>query len=553
MSALQKFDVIVIGAGVAGLASAALLARDHGKKVLVIERAPFIGGRTLSFVGKGNKVTADGIEMDASAFRKSLPYAHCYLGKCVPSIEKIFDQGLLDGRTFEAGGHGLFWGNKGRVDFLMQHLGVSHNLPLNKGLGFVKWNGEDQPTTQYQVGKGRPYKWMSEEGYASTMEHLTSMSTSSFEDMAKLMRTPLQGWLEQRNMHPEAYNYIKVLAASQTAQAEPALTPTGDFLGYMAIAGQIRMNLVSGSVATADEPGCIAIPQQIEKVVLANKGEVWRDTTVKTVLIENGRIVGVRIKGEDNDYETERVILADQVICTIPPKYMFKVLPREYFPAAWVSTLEKKFWGAGLLTGWFGMKRSQFPDAGIEEGSFVYMPGITKPDEGFIGVVDMVMCDFTAFGDGKAKRGPEGKREYLFSTALTDEEMRNPQRVNRVIQLCEDWAKRTFPNWEKDFEFCIWTPAPEAYGLWRPVGVDRPDVKSPWVEGLYFAGDQYGRRLWGGGVDGASLSAVMCVDKMMGSHFEETIMPPYHRGIPELDEGSDLKEWGTVVPGPAGR
>jgi hypothetical protein len=502
---------------------------------------------------RGNKVTADGIEMDAAAFRKSLPYAHCYLGKCVPSIEKIFDQGLLDGRTFEAGGHGLFWGNKGRVDFLMQHLGVSHNLPLNKGLGFVKWNGEDQPTTQYQVGKGRPYKWMSEEGYASTMEHLTSMSTSSFEDMAKLMRTPLQGWLEQRNMHPEAYNYIKVLAASQTAQAEPALTPTGDFLGYMAIAGQIRMNLVSGSVATADEPGCIAIPQQFEKVVLANKGEVWRDTTVKTVLIENGRIVGVRIKGEDNDYETERVILADQVICTIPPKYMFKVLPREYFPAAWVSTLEKKFWGAGLLTGWFGMKRSQFPDAGIEEGSFVYMPGITKPDEGFIGVVDMVMCDFTAFGDGKAKRGPEGKREYLFSTALTDEEMRNPQRVNRVIQLCEDWAKRTFPNWEKDFEFCIWTPAPEAYGLWRPVGVDRPDVKSPWVEGLYFAGDQYGRRLWGGGVDGASLSAVMCVDKMMGSHFEETIMPPYHRGIPELDEGSDLKEWGTVVPGPAGR
>ncbi|MCW5573477.1 MAG: hypothetical protein KIT37_10650, partial [Steroidobacteraceae bacterium] len=61
-----------------------------------------------------------------------------------------------------------------------------------------------------------------------------------------------------------------------------------------------------------------------------------------------------------------------------------------------------------------------------------------------------------------------------------------------------------------------------------------PDVKSPWVEGLYFAGDQYGKRLWGGGVDGASLSAIMCVDAMMGGDLESAIMPDFHRGIPAL-------------------
>ena len=335
---------------------------------------------------------------------------------------------------------------------------------------------------------------MSPEGFAATMAQLTDMSKSTFDDMARLMRTPLQTWLEQRKMHPEAYNYIKVLAASQTAQAEPAMTPTGDFLGYMAIAGKIKMNLVSGSVATADEPGCIAIPQAFEKVVLAHEGQVLRNTRVKEVLIENGRAVGVRILAADNEYEEDRIIRADNVICTIPPKYIFNVLPKNAFPSEWVELLQQKFWGAGLLTGWYGMKRPQLPDAGIAEGSFVYMPGITNPGEGFIGVVDMVMCDFTAWGDGTSKRGPTGKREYLFSTALTDKEMRNPDRVNRVISLCEDWAKRTFPHWEENMEFCIWTPAPEAYGLWRPVGTDRPDVKSPWVKGLYFAGDQYGMR-----------------------------------------------------------
>jgi len=534
MSANQRVDTIVIGAGVAGLGAAALLAKDFGERVMVLERAPFIGGRTLSYVGRGDKVVADGVEMDARAFRKSLAYAHCYLGKCSPTIDEIFANGLLDGRTFEAGGHGLFWGNKSRVDCLMRHLGTHWNLPLNKGLGFVVWNGEGEPTSHFQVQKGQAYPWMSQEGFDATMLQLRDMATATFEDMARLMNMPLQEWLAQRNMHPEAYNYIKVLAASQTAQAEPAMTPAGDFLGYMAIAGQIRMNLVSGSVATADEPGCIAIPQQFEKVVLANGGEVLRETPVQEVLIEEGRVRGVRIKSMDNEYATERVVLADKVICTIPPKYIFRVLPRQWFPSEWVDLLEKRFWGAGLLTGWCGMKRAQLPDIGIEEGSFVYMPGITRPEEGFIGVVDMVMCDFTAWGDGTAKRGPAGKREYLFSTALTDEEMRNPDRVNRVIALCEDWARRTFPRWEEDFEFCIWTPSPEAYGLWRPVGEDRPDVKSPHVQGLFFAGDQYGRRLWGGGVDGASLSAVMCVDAMMSSDLEERIMPDYHRGVPAI-------------------
>jgi len=534
MPTSQRFDTIVIGAGVAGMATAALLAKDHGQRVLVLERAPFIGGRALSYVGRGDKVVADGIEMDAAAFRRSLPFAHCYLGRCSPSIEEIFERELLDGRTFEAGGHGLFWGNKSRVDHLMGHLGVGWNLPVNEGLGFIVWNGEGQPTSSNQVEKGKPYGWMSKEGFEATMVQLHDMATTTFEEMANLMKTPFQDWLEQRDMHPEAYDYIKVLAASQTAQAEPTRYSAGDFIGYMAIAGRIGMNLVTGSVATADEPGCIAIPQQFEKVVLEHGGMVLRDTPVKEVLIEDRRVIGVRIRSNDNEYGVERVVMGDNVICTIPPKYIFGVLPHRWFPTEWVELLSRQFHGAGLLTGWFGMKNPQFQAVGIDERSFVYMPGITRPDEGFIGVVDMVMCDFSAWGDGTARRGPPMKSEYLFSTALTDEEMRDPDRVDRVIDLCEDWARRTFPNWDEDLEFSIWTPSPEAYGLWRPVGTDRPDVVSPHVDGLYFAGDQYGRRLWGGGIDGASLSAVMCVDAMTGGDLESEIMPEYHRGTPEL-------------------
>ncbi|NIQ94272.1 MAG: hypothetical protein GWN87_08750, partial [Desulfuromonadales bacterium] len=74
---------------------------------------------------------------------------------------------------------------------------------------------------------------------------------------------------------------------------------------------------------------------------------------------------------------------------------------------------------------------SFFGETGLDPRSFVYMPGVIR-DEGYIGAVDMVMCEFTAWGDRSARRGPEGKHDFLFSTALTDEEMRNPERVNRV-------------------------------------------------------------------------------------------------------------------------
>ncbi|NIQ94271.1 MAG: hypothetical protein GWN87_08745, partial [Desulfuromonadales bacterium] len=67
----------------------------------------------------------------------------------------------------------------------------------------------------------------------------------------------------------------------------------GDFLGYMAIASEIGMNLVTGSVATCDEPGTIAIPQAMEAVCREHGGQVLRNANVRQVMIEDGRVTGV--------------------------------------------------------------------------------------------------------------------------------------------------------------------------------------------------------------------------------------------------------------------
>ena len=42
---MKQYDAIVVGAGIAGLGAAALLA-SKGRKVLLLEKEPILGGRS---------------------------------------------------------------------------------------------------------------------------------------------------------------------------------------------------------------------------------------------------------------------------------------------------------------------------------------------------------------------------------------------------------------------------------------------------------------------------------------------------------------------------
>ena len=53
---MERFDVIIIGSGIGGLLTGAALAKDK-KKVLILEKAPIIGGRYTEIPYKGYLVT----------------------------------------------------------------------------------------------------------------------------------------------------------------------------------------------------------------------------------------------------------------------------------------------------------------------------------------------------------------------------------------------------------------------------------------------------------------------------------------------------------------
>ncbi|MCK7504292.1 MAG: FAD-dependent oxidoreductase [Desulfobacterales bacterium] len=518
------------------MGTAAILARDFKQKVLVLERNPFIGGRLASFVGKGDKVCIDGLELDANGFRRALALIGAWIPKCTPDLETCFKDGLFDGYTIDTG-HGLFWGNKGKIRMLMNYLEKPVDMPCNVGFAFVDYKKGNKA---YQVAKNEPYKWMSEQGFRSTMIALRDMATMTLGDIAQTAHMSFEQWLLARNVHKEAYDYIKVLAASQTGQADLRLTPAPDVLGHMAAASPIKMNLVEGSCSTVANPGTISFALLLGNVIKENGGEILRSTPVTEVVIDKGVVKGVT-------YQTAKgleTVNADRVICNIPAKQMLNAIHPRYFRQDLVESIQNKFWGAGMITGYGNMKSNVWAEKGIEERSFIYMPDVIGAEEGYSGCIDMVLWNLANCAEGSNSNptltsetgsAPKGKHGWIFSTAMTHEEMRTPQKVQRVVEWNENWWKRTFgaKKWASEMEHMLWMCTDHAFAWIQPIGQDRIDVKSPDIEGLYFAGDQYGKRLWGCGVDAAALSATLCVDSMMASNTEEKVFPFYHRAIPE--------------------
>ena len=72
---MAKADVVVIGAGAAGLSAGAILAKE-GKKVVVLDRAPYLGGRGMAVPDEGFKLNLGGhlLEDSGSGITKVMEF-----------------------------------------------------------------------------------------------------------------------------------------------------------------------------------------------------------------------------------------------------------------------------------------------------------------------------------------------------------------------------------------------------------------------------------------------------------------------------------------------
>jgi phytoene dehydrogenase-like protein len=106
---MARKQVVVIGAGMGGMITAALLAREADMDVLVLEKEQVIGGRTMSFGGHHGQYS----EKEYKQILRGASSVHVLASS--PSVQEIIeDHDLFNTWIIDAGWHGVSSGNRSR-------------------------------------------------------------------------------------------------------------------------------------------------------------------------------------------------------------------------------------------------------------------------------------------------------------------------------------------------------------------------------------------------------------------------------------------------------
>ncbi|OGP88225.1 MAG: hypothetical protein A2031_02920 [Deltaproteobacteria bacterium RBG_19FT_COMBO_43_11] len=508
----SSYDVIVIGCGIAGSACGAILSNMDHKKVLILEASPQIGGRATSF--RGESIT------DADRFRKTLALsAHSWVSeRTEPDLSTIIKKKMLDGYVLEAGGRGAWFTNRGRVSQALALFNKASIFYPNEG--FVWYDHDWKP---YILGRRNKYGWMSDDDYAEMVKvHKQKFQVRTIADAEKLDHVTLKDWVESITKNELAQEFHYAMGTFQTIINDPALNSAGENLKVFLQVQETGVHITNGSWAFAGSPGHRFITEGFATAAKDAGGEVVTNAAVKEVIIQNGKAIGVVAEVEGKPVE----IKSPTVICTVPPKDLLKLIDENLLPADFVS-LTKKIIHTSMVAAQIGMTKPlhEFCELKVDPRSFYHTSMLISETEGlFRGNVPLDIIAMSAIAPTSA---PEDKHLMGMASSILDSEAHDKKKVNIVIDRMLKFLDTAFKGWRKSLEWMLFTVGDTCI-LWRHPEDEWVDVKCPTVEGLYFAGDTYGKRINEGGIEGAVHSAFICAGAVSGKDYLQ-LLPPVFR------------------------
>jgi len=515
----KEYDVIIVGCGIAGSVAGAILSNKAGKKVLILEASSQIGGRATSFRGEG--IT------EAAAFRKALmTSARSWVSdRSEPDLPTMIEKKLLYGYTLEAGGRGSWYTNRGRVS---QALALFNKASIfYPNVGFVWYDHDWNPSVlgrQSLDGRKSKYAWMSDEDYAEMAKvHMRKLKVGTIEEAEKLDHVTLKDWVEGITESELAREFHYAMGTFQTIVNDPALNSAGENIKVFLQVQETGVHILNGSWAFAGSPGHRFITEGFATAVKDAGGDVVTNAKVKEVMIQDGEASGVVAEIDGKTVEVK----ASTVVCTLPPKEMLKLIPENLLPAEFVR-LAKNVIHTSMVAGQFGLKKPLNELCGldgVDPRSFYHTSMLIPENEGlFRGNVPLDIGNMSTIAPSTA---PEGKHLALMASSILGDEAHDKEKVNIVIDRILKFSDHAFPGWRDELEWMLFTVGDTCI-LWRHPEDEWVEVKRPTVEGLYFAGDTYGKRVNEGGVEGAAHSGFICAGEITGKDYLQ-LLPPIFR------------------------
>jgi phytoene dehydrogenase-like protein/NAD-dependent dihydropyrimidine dehydrogenase PreA subunit len=322
----ESYEVVVIGAGIGGLMTAAGLARA-GKRVLVLEQLGFIGG-------KYTQLPYDGYAITTAAW--TCPGPKSRIGKLCSKLEAPIEWVTIH----DVKSRGEHW------------------VLTKDGKRYRSTDDAQNALVGGTKGMARVYQWIAD---------MYDPSVSYPEDMTA------RQYIEQYFPGNEDYvNYVQTIItycfASQTVDTFSANETK------RAIVDALEQMAVWGTAIG----GTSAIVKGLEQVIVSHGGEIATKTRVESILLEGKRAVGVELRDG-------RRIRAEVVVHNAGIKRLMQLVGEENLPQDYVTHLKETVPAVvaalilGLNRDFLGKEHSLLHTMGWERTLNCYAPTFFDP------------------------------------------------------------------------------------------------------------------------------------------------------------------------------
>ncbi len=245
-----KYDIVVVGAGMGGLCSAALLTH-YGYKTLVLEKLPFVGGRASSVKYKGFTLPTGALYVETHGV-----------------VDKLFQEvgAAFPVRDFP-------------IQLCFRMGGKDYTMPLKGGLKTVISNFASEAEMARIMGAiRRAFTWQEPSSAVS-----------------------IRDWLREYTQNDKVLAIFRGMSNYQCVNFGDM--PAAEFIRQLKFAG----------TAGADPRGFLAFMEELVKVIKAKGGDVRTGCRVKRISVtdEVANGVVVNLPGEGETEIPAKVVISD--------------------------------------------------------------------------------------------------------------------------------------------------------------------------------------------------------------------------------------------------
>ena len=280
----NKWDVIIVGGGIGGCSAGALLAKA-GKKVLLLEKANYIGGR-------------------------------CWSGE-------------YKGVTLDLGGHLI---EDGAIEAVYKYVGKQIKVGP-PGEGMLLW----------KEGKWHPIRELYQDAKADLRKICEELVAMDWTELDELDDIGVAEWLRERTDSEgivELFGNFGVLDFNVFSYDDVAASETL-YLRKLALMDR-------GMIGWSQYPigGFKNLVKPFADVITENGGEIRTGVKVSEIVIEDGIVKGVDIDyattmPEGYEFPPYEFIAAPTVICTLPMWHVLNIIPEQKMPEWYVANIKR--------------------------------------------------------------------------------------------------------------------------------------------------------------------------------------------------------------------